>query len=66
MTISALEIRNLTINRAGKVLISGFSLKVPAGEIFTLMGIFMNSNIMTEAKPIISIRFHVYNFGIFK
>ena len=38
MTISALEIRNLTINREGRVLISGFSLKVPAGEIFTLMG----------------------------
>ena len=38
MTIKALEIRNLTINREGRVLISGFSLKVPAGEIFTLMG----------------------------
>lgn len=38
MTSSALEIRNLSIQKSQQHLIDGFSLKIPAGEIFTLMG----------------------------
>ena len=38
MNSNALEIRNLTIRKDEQALISGFSLKIPAGEVFTLMG----------------------------
>ena len=38
MNSNALEIRNLAIRKDEQALISGFSLKIPAGEVFTLMG----------------------------
>ena len=38
MNSNALEIRNLAIRKGKQALISGFSLKIPAGEVFTLMG----------------------------
>ena len=38
MNSNTLEIRNLTIRKDEQALISGFSLKIPAGEVFTLMG----------------------------